>query len=107
MINPNVLVVSDSHETARVQAGMLALHRIQCGIADASVQKLRDNFDGLYQLAIVDSDDPATDIIAICKQLRPRLSAPMLLLTYEHDERYHLKAYQVGVDECIPKPIGA
>ena len=31
---------------------------------------------------------------------------PLLLFTYEADERFHIEAYRLGVEECVGKPIG-
>lgn len=57
-----------------------------------------------YSLIIVDTD--RTDGVVVCRQLREEYKNPVLFLTYESDERYHLQVYATGVDECIQKPIG-
>jgi DNA-binding response OmpR family regulator len=57
-----------------------------------------------YTLILVDTDK--TDGVVLCRQLRAEYCNPLLLMTYERDERYHLTVYGAGVDECITKPIG-
>ncbi len=57
-----------------------------------------------YSLVIVDTD--RTDGVVLCRQLRSDYHNPLLFLTYERDERYHLLVYEAGVDDCIQKPIG-
>lgn len=57
-----------------------------------------------YTLIIVDTE--RTDAIVLCRQLRAEYLNPLLFLTHETDERYHLLVYEAGVDECIQKPIG-
>lgn len=57
-------------------------------------------------LIVVDIDARHEEIISVCAYLRTRFEGPILLFTYEHDERFQLNVYQAGIDECIIKPIG-
>ena len=40
------------------------------------------------------------------RHIRANSVQPLLFFTYETDERFHLNAYELGVEECIAKPIG-
>lgn len=57
-------------------------------------------------LIAVDIDASQDRIISVCQFLRTLFNGPILLFSYEQDERFQLNAYQAGVDECIIKPIG-
>lgn len=59
-----------------------------------------------YDLAIVDINDCEEAGADVCRELRAASRAPVLVLTYDRDERTQLTFYSTGVDECIVKPIG-
>jgi DNA-binding response OmpR family regulator len=105
-MNPNILLISDNYEAATIWANGLSHRGMQVVIpeSNASIQEALEN--GMHDMVIIDPYDRESDGIAISRQIRPLIDKPILLFTYEHDERYHLEAYAAGVEECITKPIG-
>ena len=59
-----------------------------------------------YDLIIIDHYQPTMEVFPLCQQIRKDFMQPLILFTYETDERFHLKAYEMGVGECVAKPIG-
>jgi OmpR-family two-component system manganese-sensing response regulator len=59
-----------------------------------------------FHLIIVDHHHDPDHALLICGELRVVFQQPLLLFTYEISERFHLEAYQLGVEECIVRPIG-
>ena len=55
---------------------------------------------------LVDHRDTPNRVLEVCRRLRGMSQHPLLLFTYETDERFHIEAYRLGVEECISKPIG-
>jgi DNA-binding response OmpR family regulator len=59
-----------------------------------------------YSLAIIDVNESETEETFYCGLVRAHFLNPLLLFTYETDERVHLRIYNAGTDECVAKPIG-
>ena len=59
-----------------------------------------------YDLIIIDHYEATMEVFPLCQQIRKDFTQPLILFTYENDERFHLKAYEMGVEECVAKPIG-
>ncbi len=55
---------------------------------------------------IVEANDTSQDPIDMCRHLRRRFDAPLLLVTTNVAENFAVVAYDAGVDECISGPIG-
>jgi len=82
----------------------LARRKVSVEIAPISIRLQQSENLASYTMIIVDTD--RTDGVVLCRQLRAEYKNPLLFMTYETDERYHLLVYEAGVDECIQKPIG-
>ncbi len=61
---------------------------------------------GTFRIMLVDHYQDPQSALEICEKLRMLTQYPILLFTYETDERYHIEAYRLGVEECVRKPIG-
>lgn len=100
------LILSDDAEAARVWSYALTRRGIEPAIREINqTSTLETDFDG-HDLIIIDHYGPETDIFPLCQQVRANSLEPILLVTYATDERFHLKAYGMGVEECVVKPIG-
>jgi DNA-binding response OmpR family regulator len=104
MQRARILLITDNLESADMLAHGLAMRKVDVVIAAISGQFQQGEQIDSYTLIIVDTE--RTDAIVLCRQLRAEYKNPLLFLTYETDERYHLLVYEAGVDECIQKPIG-
>lgn len=109
MNTSHILIITDNLEAADMLAHGLMLRGLQvdlCSITshEISAHLRQSNTPDRYMAMLVDTDK--TDGVTLCRQLRTEFANPLLLMTYEKDERYHLRAYDAGVDECITKPIG-
>ena len=105
-MSAQILILSDDPEAARIWSH--TLDRQQVESVTRPYGRVVDLTKGLtaYDLVIIDDYQNVTDVFDLCRVVRAANPHPLLLFTYESDERYHLKAYQVGVDECVAKPIG-
>lgn len=57
-------------------------------------------------MIVVEMDDTREKMVSFCRYLRTIYDGPILLFTYESDERFQLDVYHAGVDGCVIKPIG-
>lgn len=106
MNNNRVLFISQLGGDA--QAWAYGLGRRGIYTATATLSDVHNNNLALDDCAliVVELDDTLEKMISLCRYLRTIFDGPILLFTYEGDERFQLDVYHVGIDGCIIKPIG-
>lgn len=64
-------------------------------------------FSESFDLIVVDTQGPTLTRaeLALCRRLRKYTAKPILLLTEDTNESHLLRAYRMGIDDCIEKPI--
>ncbi len=101
----HVLLVSNDREVGSIwtfalrQMGLVVTSTTSS--ADALARWGQDTFD----LIVIDVYGPELDGIELARELRAEAVNPILLFTPHREEAHTLQAYQVGVDECIVKPV--
>jgi two-component system OmpR family response regulator len=101
-----VLVVSDHQETESLWVHCLEQRSLRAKAARLNADSRQIISVNGCELIILDIQDYGERALAICRYARATFAGPILLFTYEYDERFHLEAYRVGIDESITKPIG-
>ena len=101
-----ILVVSDHHETESLWVYNLGYRSLQAVAANFHSDPRIISLPADYELIILDIHDSRENALAISRYARASFDAPILLFTYERDERFHVEAYCAGIDEIIGKPIG-
>ena len=105
MYQAEVLIIADDISSARVWADGLRHHSVQSRIIQADQALKSFTASNHYHLVVIDSHNNDQEALSFCREIRPKSTKPILLLTYESDDRYQMQAYDAGVDECIAKPI--
>lgn len=105
MFQAEVLIIADDIASGRVWADGLRHHSVQSRIIQAEQATKSFAASNHYHLVVIDSHNNGQEALSFCRHIRPKCDKPILLLTYESDDRYHMQAYDAGVDECIAKPI--
>ena len=100
-----VLIIADNVESASVWGDVLRRRRIESTQLGYEVQPQDISLSGHFDLVLLDSQTGGDAAIVICAVVRTMSDKPILLLTPENDERYQLKAYDAGVDECLVSPM--
>ena len=105
MIEFGILVVCDEPITSRIWA--LCITELQCNplTANSINQAVSIIEESFPDLMIVDVTSHNISGLQMCRCLREHANMPLLLLTPINNESHTLEAYQVGVDDCIIKPI--
>jgi two-component system OmpR family response regulator len=101
-----VLVLSDDADAARVWSHALDRRGIAPAIREIDQTVERQIDFTVFDAIIIDHYQADTDIFGLCRLVRTKTLEPILLFTDAADERFHVKAYHVGADECVTKPIG-
>ena len=102
-----VLIISDDLNSAELltlilrQAGLLAVttHRTDGEGALATYAK------EVPDMILIDASTRTFDVLDICRALRLETIAPILVSSPCTEEEYILQAFDLGIDEYLPKPI--
>jgi two-component system OmpR family response regulator len=105
-LGSRVLVLSDDADAARVWSHALDRRGIAPAITEIDPSAERQIDFTAFDAIVIDHYQADTDIFTLCRQVRAKTLEPILLFTDAADERFHVKAYHMGVDECVKKPIG-
>lgn len=103
---PNrVFVVCDQDATAPIW-GYIIREKGLVAILETSVQRAMErSMEELPDLIVIDVNAPHAQRIELCRKFRTLTSSPILLFLPTNNEAEILEAYQMGVDECVVKPI--
>jgi len=100
-----VFVVCDQAATAPIW-GYIIREKGLVAILETSVQRAMErSMEELPDLIIIDVNAPHPQRIELCQKFRSLSTSPILLFLPTNNEAEILEAYQIGVDECVVKPI--
>lgn len=104
---PKVLLVSNQQTTGPLWAFSLQKQQqldviLEAVSANTILRATEENPD----LIVLDINIPEAQILDLIKKLRVETAVPIVLLTSIRSEEFMVEAYNVGVDECVLKPIG-
>ncbi|GAB4421321.1 MAG: response regulator [Anaerolineales bacterium] len=100
-----VFVVCDQTDTAPIW-GYMIREKGLVAILETSVERAMTRaIEDIPDLVIIDVSTSHKDRIDLCKKFRSLSSSPILLFLPVHNETEILEAYQIGVDECVVKPV--
>ena len=103
--DPKVLVVSNQQNTGPLWVFSLQLQKLNVLLEADPTRTLQRCEVESPDLIILDINFPESQTLDLIKKLRVELLAPILLLTPVRSEEYVIKAYEAGVDDCMPKPV--
>jgi DNA-binding response OmpR family regulator len=105
LLNGRILLISDDLESNNIWAYILTqkgMDVLTAGSATSAMELFtKDPFD----LVIINYYFEINDALTLSRQFRSEIANPLLLFTSTQEESVLLDAYEMGVDECIIKPI--
>ena len=106
-VSVDVLVVEDAPEFARIVSGVLesAGHGVRQAATMADALKEMDI--RVPDIVILDLGLPDGDGLDLCRVIRERSSAYVLMLTGRDDEVDKLLGFRLGADDYVTKPFSA
>lgn len=106
-MNVDVLVVEDAPEFARIVVTVLesAGHRVR--LATTIAEALAEMDIHVPDVVILDLGLPDGDGLDLCRMIRERSSAYVLMLTGRDDELDKLLGFRLGADDYVTKPFSA
>lgn len=100
-----VYVVCDQSATAPIW-GYLIREKGLVAILETVVQRaLERSLDDIPDLIVIDINGSHSQRMELCRKYRALTTCPILLFLPTNNENEILEAYQLGVDECVIKPI--
>ncbi|MEW6406684.1 MAG: response regulator transcription factor [Chloroflexota bacterium] len=100
-----VFVVCDQDATAPIW-GYIIREKGLVAILETSVQRAMDrSLEEIPDLIVIDVNASHQRRIELCRKIRSLSESPILLFLPANNEQEMIEAYQVGVDECVVKPI--
>ena len=100
-----VLILTDDGDASRAWAHVLSRYDIETVVNSYDdLPKVGRQINSFHETLVDHYDDPS-DALEICNKLRTMSHQPLLLFAYETDERFHLSAYRIGIEEYVAKPI--
>jgi DNA-binding response OmpR family regulator len=102
---PTVLIIADNADSAGVWEDALRRQGVESSHLRYGAQTQNISLPKHFDLVLIDSHEAGDIPLEICGIVRAACDKPVLLLTPEDNERYQLRAYEVGVDECVVTPV--
>ena len=100
-----VYVVCDQSATAPIW-GYLIREKGLVAILETVVQRALDRtLEDIPDLIVIDINGSHSQRMELCRKYRGLTACPILLFLPTNNENDILEAYQLGVDECVVKPI--
>lgn len=106
MTKQKILILSEEDEVAENWAHALRQRGLIVDTAPLDTQAPQRFAEGHYALGIVDINRDTDEVSYLCRSIRAVFDNPLLVFSYNSDERSHLQLYADGIDESVTKPIG-
>ena len=100
-----VLIVDDEKDMLKILKTYFQKEGYQVKTAQNGQEALDIFFDGEYKLVLLDWMMPKVNGIDVCKVIKERSSAKVLLITAKNTNDDELKALTYGADDFISKPF--
>jgi two-component system, OmpR family, KDP operon response regulator KdpE len=102
----HILVVDDEAQITRVLRTSLSTHGYDIRVANDGETALEIVKDWTPDLVITDLAMPNMDGLELCRRLRTKTQAPIIVLSVRGEERTKVKALDAGADDYVTKPFG-
>jgi DNA-binding response OmpR family regulator len=104
-INPSILLVEDDVRLSELVSHYLENNGFRVTIAARGEQVVAQVQRETPDLVILDLGLPGQDGFSICRQLRPRYTNPILILTARNNDIDHVLGLELGADDYVIKPV--
>jgi DNA-binding response OmpR family regulator len=104
-VEAKTLVIYDDADSGLAWSGALKAAGIDATTTHIGPNTIAFWSEVLPDLIVIEDFDGEPEELALCVRLRRQATVPIVLLTTQLDEEFHLRAYRAGVDECIALPV--
>ncbi len=107
MSGARVLVVDDEPRLLRSLRAILTGHGYDVVTASSGEVALAEVARRLPDVILLDLMLPGIDGLEVCRRVRERSGAPIIVLSAQGEERTKVAALDLGADDYLTKPFGA
>ncbi len=100
-----ILIVEDEKNIAYTLAYNIMQAGYTCDIASDGEEGLNKALSDTYDLILLDLMLPKMDGFTVCKNVRQKLSTPIIILTARVDEVDKIMGLDTGADDYVTKPF--
>ena len=101
-----ILIVDDEPQITRVLRTSLDAHGYDLRVANDGETALEIAKDWTPDLVITDLSMPNMDGLELCRRIRAKSRAPIIVLSVKGEERTKVQALDAGADDYVTKPFG-
>jgi two-component system KDP operon response regulator KdpE len=106
MSAPRILVVEGEPAARRLLRATLAARGYDVAAVDNGVDALQHVRTCQPDLVVMELLPPGLAGLELCRLLRAQSSAPILVLSSRGEERFKVRALDLGADDYVTKPVG-
>lgn len=100
-----ILIIEDEESIADLEKDYLEINGYEVAIENNGLAGLARALDEEFDLFILDLMLPGVDGFEICKEIRVRKNAPILMVSAKKDDIDKIKGLGLGADDYITKPF--
>ncbi len=103
--SPHVLIVEDDRDIRELINRFLKQNGYRVTAVGDGLAMRRALADRRFDLVILDLMLPGEDGLSLCRDLRARMSVPVIMVTAKGEETDRIIGLEVGADDYLPKPF--
>lgn len=100
-----IILVEDDERLANLVQEYLQKNKLIVSIESRGDRAVKRILDETPDLVVLDLMLPGLDGLEICRQIRPKFSKPILMLTAKGDDIDQVVGLEIGADDYVPKPV--
>ena len=100
-----ILIIEDDKSIAEIQKDYLEMSGYSVSVVHDGKSGLEELSNNYYDLAVLDLMLPGVDGMEILRVLGEKKEFPIIVLSARDEERYKVKALNLGADDYITKPF--
>src|SRR4051812_12750654 len=100
-----LLIVDDEEVFAQSVRRYLAPHEFDCTLAANGLEALELLETIKFDILMVDIRMPKMDGFEVCRRIRERSTAPLVMCSGAASDSERTYALEIGADDCLIKPI--
>jgi DNA-binding response OmpR family regulator len=104
-MSTRLLLITDRADLAHLLAQTLIHSGFAVVVLSHSLAQNKTSATDLENYALILLHLFESDNVDLCCKLRDKFHSPILALLYEQDERFLLRTYEAGADDCLMQPM--
>jgi len=100
-----ILIIEDDKEIAAIERDFLEINGFEVAIENNGLEGQKRALSGDFTLIILDLMLPGKDGMVICREIREKIDAPILMVTAQRENSDKIRGLGFGADDYIVKPF--